>query len=526
MRIQYFMTVLALLLVPGVVELRAASLIVDAIAVTGVDDARGPGLGAGVSYNNFSDLQFGPAGLVAFRGTLTGGTTSGGIFSGVGSGVSAAVLQGDAAPGVADTTFAFVSPRGFRSNGDLLYVSELSGPSITPANDGASYMVGGSAPLIRDTDAAPGLLGATIITQIPSVAGDRNTFLTQVQGLGVSASNDFVVFSGPSLTQVVREGFGGANTDLAPNEYFGSTPSLFSSRGNNVLFSEEVFQSPTNTNLGGGIFAWNGTDISTIARRNGPVSSIPGTQYSDNFIPRDVNPAGDIAIKTLISGSGVITSNNRALFRASASDFDMSLIARTGDPVPGVPGQVFNEVAPFNNSARLGGDGMAAYIGQYATSTQRGLFLQRGGENLAIALGGDSSLPGLLSGESFNSPSTSSAFMVSENGAVVFQNFIANSGSRRGLWYYGLNNEVHYLMRTGDLFDVDPSTGVETRTISSFDILANSSFIDDRNFYVSMTFSDASKGLFQFSVVPEPASLALLLLGTLTLSGRQARRAR
>jgi hypothetical protein len=499
-----------------------------AIAVTGADDFRGPGLGPGVTFTDLLNVKYGPTGLVALRGQLAGGSANTGLFVGDASTLSATALSGDAALGISNANYSILVPSGFFSDGRLMFNADLAGSGVSSSDDAATYITGDSAPAFRKGQAAPGLFGVTAASNQPNqVSGNVPVFGIQLQGLGINASNDNIIYAGPALNQVLREGTGGAN--LNANEYYSGIPTLYYSRSGSVRFSSEIRESVGNTSVGFGLFAWNGSSVSTLARTNGPAAGNPTAVYSDNPNVQDSTKSGDLIFKSVLTGAGITSANDRVLVRAG--DTGISLVAQTGDPVPSLPGQSFIDLAPFPNTAKLGRPGVAAFNGQWAVTgaSSRGLFLERGGIETAIVLGGNTTLPGLQAGQSIRNPGASDQFMLSDNGAMVFTNFITNSGSRSGLWYYGLDNQYQFILRTGDLFDTDPTAGVDERIVASISLVADpsngrsSAFVNDRQFDVFLNFSDGSKGLFQFTAVPEPNSLGLLLLSAISVFSRRSR---
>jgi hypothetical protein len=151
--------------------------------------------------------------------------------------------------------------------------------SPSPEIVGAFGPPGAFAPLYRRGDAAPGLGGlafnASALTLVHNVSG-QSAFNASVSGAGVTSANDLVIYvqdAGGDLRLVAREGNAASGT---------ATGVVF-----NSLFD----------------FA--------------------------------MNSAGQLAFQSALSGTGVVSTNNRGIW--SEGGGSLHLVARSGSAAPGAP---------------------------------------------------------------------------------------------------------------------------------------------------------------------------------------------
>jgi hypothetical protein len=132
---------------------------------------------------NYSSFYFEPAlngaGQVAFRADLTGGTSTSGLFIGVPGAVEAITLQGAAAPGGGDFS-TFVGSPILNRFGQFAFVATLAGAGVTTANDRGLYAgsVGALVKVVREGDLVDVDPGAGVDLRAVATIGFRGEFET------------------------------------------------------------------------------------------------------------------------------------------------------------------------------------------------------------------------------------------------------------------------------------------------------------------------------------------------------------
>lgn len=153
------------------------------LAVVARRGSPAPGMGTGVNFSGFGDVQLNGEGQVAFSSILTGaGVTSANdssLWSTSGSGLGLAAREGAHAPGAAagQNFSSFIEP-AFNSAGQLAFTATLTGTGITPTNDRGVWAEGldGSLRLVaREGDALEVSPGATRTISEVYFAGGFNT---------------------------------------------------------------------------------------------------------------------------------------------------------------------------------------------------------------------------------------------------------------------------------------------------------------------------------------------------------------
>nr|WP_145280364.1 choice-of-anchor tandem repeat NxxGxxAF-containing protein [Pirellulimonas nuda] len=165
------------------------------------------------------------------------------------------------------------------------------------------------------------------------------------------------------------------------------------------------------------------------------------TGFSDLFSP-SVNATGDMVFGSYVTGAGVDASNNVGIWESTPEG--LSLVARAGTDGPG---------------------------------------------------------PNLGPGIHFRHLWTSA---MNNHGDVVFGGLLAtsmqvDSTNNKGLWA-SIDGLIIPILRSGDVFDVDPGNGEDLRTISDVDfgggLPGTTSFTDSGLIALILTFTDGSSGIF------------------------------
>jgi hypothetical protein len=218
------------------------------------------------------------------------------------------------APGTPSGTL-FVSRFGFgmtpNKRGDLVLNASLTGPGVTVAN-GTGLWTDRDGPLsllIRSGDPAPlNIPGAAVSINIGTspTMNDQGqvAFYTDLAGVGITSANDSaLILEDHGLTKVLAR-----EADAAPG-----TPA--------------------------------------------------GTMFS-GFVPQfGLNNAGQIAFRADLSGPGVSTQNSSGLWAGTPDH--LRLVARAGDPAPGMTGAAFGTFTSLpSQRAPLNDLGQVAFLAQ------------------------------------------------------------------------------------------------------------------------------------------------------------------
>lgn len=215
-----------------------------------------------------------------------------------------------------------------------------------------------------------------------------------------------------------------------------------------------------------------------------------------------------------------------------------SLVAlRDAAPESG-PGASFAvlDAAPLMNNA--GQVLFGAGIGGVAWNRSETLWKADADGSPVLVLSNGAAAPGLGEGVTFTdigvwsrpNPSgyyqTRSDALFNNLGQILLE--ARDSAGGQGIWFIDEAGEIHLLLRSGQIFDVDESPLTEdVRVIQQITVSAWGkrtapggveeygtpyNFTDDGQFIAHIEFTDGSEGLF-LGTVPEPATFALLLCG-------------
>jgi hypothetical protein len=340
------------------------------------------------------------------------------------------------APGFAGGLYATVaSGQATNDTGQVAFVGSVSGGDATVASDlGLFAGAAGNLKLVaREGVAAP---TATGTTPVFSTFFDKriNTsgqvgFAAGLSGAGVTATNDRTIY-------VWTSGEGGAGT------------------------------------------------LALAAQTGSPA---PGTPLNVNFsqiddIP-DFNDLGEVAFRGQLIGDGVITSNNSGIWAGTPGD--VQLVMRAGNPSPlaGItfrspqPGPRINDDGDVAFFSSISGTGVT-------TSNDSALWATTS-EGIQLVAREGMQAPGTAAGTIFGLSDTLLAF--NDLGQVAFTSPISGGGSsaanNRGLWA-GAPGELQLIAREGDVIDLDPGPGELLKTISgnngiSFGFGMNNPFSND-----------------------------------------------
>jgi hypothetical protein len=342
-------------------------------------------------------------GQVVFSSSMVGGTATNGandkaILRGTTRANLAVVIRGeDPAPGLpgivlsdAAGTSSMSSLMRLSADGRVLFATSLRDPvnPLATTVDSARMggVIGSFAPLVREGDAAPGTVGATLTQDLSSLS-QQNSGLNRsgrVLVLGSLANGDTTSAAPPAIAND-QGWWSGIPGSLELVQRKGDTPA--GAPGTNILSfgtvsqmnisGQVVFNSTLSTVLGSppATAANNnilsiytpGPSTAKIVREGDAATGTVGATFNNaaDTWASDIglnafNNSGQVgAWWELLGGDVVGTTNNAALYRASSSG--MTMIMRKGDVAPGTGGARFSAVT--TSSVLMNSAGRFAVLG-------------------------------------------------------------------------------------------------------------------------------------------------------------------
>ncbi|CAN5187007.1 hypothetical protein BH11PLA2_BH11PLA2_50410 [soil metagenome] len=459
---------------------------------------------AGGNYSTFSSSPvLNASGQVAFQATLTGGTSTQGIFAGTPGSLNAAALQGTAAPAGGNYIGFSLTPV-LNASGQAAFGAGLTGGSST-----RGVFAG-----------TPGAVAAIALVGTAAPAGGNYSFF------GIPVLNDsgqvgfFANLTGGTSTRGIFAGTPGSLTTAALQG------TAAPAGGNYSLINAPVLNASGQvaflaTLTGGlstqGIFAGTPSAVAAIALQG--TAAPAGGNYSSIIFPPVLNASGQVAFQADLTGGSSING----IFAGTPGAVAAIALQGTASPAGG-------NYSSFQTPPVLNASGQVAFFASMTGGTSTGgIFAGTPGAVAAIALVGTAAPAGgnYLSFNPFTSNASGQvAFTATLNGTGV------TTANDNGL-YVGTAGSLVNIVREGDIIDVDPSSGVDNRTISAISFTTGSggqdglgmSLNDSGQVVYRLTFTDGSSGIFtsQVTPVPEP-SLVLGVAGLSLLAGRGRKR--
>jgi hypothetical protein len=292
-------------------------------------------------------------------------------------------------------------------------------------------------------------------------AAGHLAFFGYASGGSVTSANDYGIWAGPpnNLQLVAREGSpvtpGGGNLS-------GFLPPQLNDQGQ-ILFHGSMTT--------GGNALWFGTPgaMTVLAQTGTQAAGMPAGVHYGNFMTDSVNShqlanGGWVAFTTSVTGSGVTTANDKALWLGTAGNLTAPI--REGDDVPGLAGVKFGEFPAFH-------DPSLSSLGLVAVSVQ-------------------------LTGEG------------------------VTTSNDEAIWVAGPGT-LTQVARKGDVIDLDPGPGTDLRTISALSF----GYDGFKGQYLAWTAEFVGGGEAVFlTPVPEPAGVLLAAAAGAGLLGLVRRRRR
>jgi hypothetical protein len=207
------------------------------------------------------------------------------------AGAEPLALGGAPAPGIPGAVFQALSPPRSAYDGRLLFEATVTGGGVTAENDEGVWIGGpGSLDLLlREGDPAPGVpggvfgrLGGGDLLEAAEIRGDRLAILAAVRGPAITSSTDQ------------------------------------------------------------GIWASEGGPLELVVRKGSQVPSAPAGVFYLALSALRMDGAGRVAFRAVLDGPGVVAENDTAALGERGGALE--LLAREGDPAPGLPGDAYEAV--------------------------------------------------------------------------------------------------------------------------------------------------------------------------------------
>ncbi len=291
-----------------------------------------PGLGIGTQWSGFNIPNITSSGVMGFRAILQG---PGGVNShwvGTPSSLSLASRDADPIGVLPGVNFAGIfNEYRINSAGTFVFRSSLAGAGVTTSNNAAiwSRAADGTLSLIaRSDDQAPGFPAGTLY----------GSFL-----------------SGPELDRSGRIAFSNALTGTGVNA------------SNNVV-----------------ALLYDGGVATVLAREGDQAPGLPaGVSFAGSFT---VTFGGQdtLVLQARLQGAGVVTANRTALFKRVGNG-PLTLVARGGNPAPGVTPTVAWDEVEGNANVALNASGRLMLVAPLANGRE-GIWLEDASGELRLAV--------------------------------------------------------------------------------------------------------------------------------------------
>jgi hypothetical protein len=509
---------------------------------------------------SFSAPLINSRGQVAFRGTMINPDGSGyieGIWSeGTGS-LKLITGRGKPAPGLpTGAEFVHIDSISFNNNGQVAFMAQLEpGLGGVQLPDTTGIWSEGTGPLelvARLGAQAPGLSNGTtfgfFFEPVLSDSGDI-AFSAQMDGNtpGEPQQGIWSTTSG-SLRLVALNGSSAPGAPGVFRDTLNFTNPGINNAGRIAFYAElNVGGSITNSNFRG-IWSDRTGTLQLVARQGSRAGGLPNGDNFSSFGTPVLNSAEQVAFRAaLTTGSGDVTrDNNDGIWTDRGGE--LTIVYRKGDPTSALGiAELFHyelfDDPVINHSGKLAFAGrFQNEAGNLAASLDSALLVERHNGLELVAREGDHA-PGTPTDAVFDDLANV-PFAFNDRGQMAFLGELktgvggVSSNNRRGIWATDAEGQLQLIARVGDLLEL--STG-ESREIRTLSFIAGSGFspnstgnddgrpsgFNDRGeLAFAAEFADFSRGVFVSSlVVPEPASITLILANIGLLLRRRVRKA-
>jgi len=380
-------------------------------------------------------------------------------------------LTGDAAPGTGETFSGFIGSGALDAAGRVAFAARTTtGQGVWRQNPGLGKVA-------ITGDAAPGTAAAfTIFPGSPGLGALGTAFFG-----GLTGGGQGIWKQSPGLEKVAVTG------DAAPG-----TATTFS--GFRVPAVNDLGHAAISGRLnGGGEGVWK--ESSALAKVAVTGDPAPGTART--FTLLEDSPAINASDHTAFKGT---TLDGSGIWKESPA---LGKVAVAGDAAPGTSNTFFSFGSPSLNDLDH-----TAFIGFLSTGPT-GIWKEDPTLRMVAAVG--DAAPGTT--EAFSG--LRDAPFLNNSGHVAF--FAELTGGGEGIWAEDRFGALSLVARSGDDIEVRPG---DFRTIR---FLLVGGLNDSGAVAFRADFFDGSEGVFVASPVPEPASAALITMGSLAVARRSIR---
>lgn len=509
-----------------------------------------PGTEMGVNFHSaLIPNEISSSGQTAFRGNLTGATTStnSGIWSeGGGTGLELIARAGSQAPGADPDVFfnRFVSSPALSNSGHTAFEATLIGPGVTTANDRGVWSDGGGSGLALVARTGFHAPGTDLDVNFSDFDARHDilelndsghvAFEGELEGAGVDFQNDRGIWSeggGGGLALVARQG--SPAPDAGTGAVFETFESPVLNNNGHTAFvaalegidpeDDPGGTGPTTLNNVGIWSERGGSGLELVVREDDPA---PGTGMDvvfEFFFDPALNDGGNTAFPARLRGTDVDDTNDRGIWKEDASG--LTLVAREGNQAPGTdPGVHFSGTGfvALNENDQTAFNGFLTGPGVIADTNDRGVWSEGGGNGLELVARSGDQAPGLPDGVLFDE------FLepyLNDSGQTAFLAILTGTGvvvgtNERSIWVHDTMGNLQLIVRAGELFDVsDDPESPDLRTISFLTTRGSESgnhggLNNLGQIAFNALFTDGGEGIFvaDTAVIPEPSGLCLTLL--------------
>lgn len=300
----------------------------------------------GYDLTVLSDTSYSAFGAV-LGGSGSSASTNSGTMFGTPSGFSMIARRGDLAPGAGGSRYGPVGGAAVNDAGHVAFDANLNDGVPDTGNKGIFHGPGNSPQLlVRTRTAAPGMPAGTTFSSLGSP--EINDAGHVAFGAGVtgtfSGGASYVYRSATDVVLVSRAG------DQAPGlaagvTYAGGIADLAINDSGQGVFTVDLAGTGVTIDNDRSIFAGPIESPALLAREGSQAAGLPaGVRYGHSISYLGLNDAGQIAFDGSITGTGVTSSNNYALWIHDPQT-GTHLIAREGQSFPVGNGQ-FKTIAP------------------------------------------------------------------------------------------------------------------------------------------------------------------------------------
>jgi hypothetical protein len=444
-------------------------------------------------------------GRVYFYTTLTGGSSTAGLFVGPSGALQTVALQGSPAPAGGNFTNSFSDLRQ-NGAGQVAFSCSLAGGA---AAQGLYFGLPGTLQTVALSGTpAPGGAGTYSDGFSSPLLTDSGRLLFSVNLTGGASTRGLFTGTIGSIQAVALQG----SPAPAGGNYTGIFRSALNTNGQVAYYAEMTGGSASN-----GMFFGTPGSLQTVALSGLPAPA--GGNYSFLGFPA-LNNAGQMAFLSFLTGGASTSGIYSGLPGA------LQTVALNGTPAP-----AGGNFSSLSSAVVLNGSGQVAFLADLTGgSSTSGIFAGTSGSLQAVVLQGMAA-PGGGDFSTFPVPP-----QINGSGRVAFVATLTgggiNTSNDRGL-YVGSAGSLTKIIRKGDQIDVDPGPGSDLRTVAGIGFRGEAfnpptggqdgrglAWTDSGFLVYTLTFTDGSSGVFVSMIpVPEPALAGLAVVITLAAVG-------